>query len=131
MKVFSTKVSVSDKRGRIIDILQNEPVSYVAVVTFRKGAVRGNHYHNRTEQYNYIMKGRLKVITREPKGRPKIRTIETGHLFLIPRRVRHVMIALEPSTLLVLTRGVRGGKNYERDTIRLRGTDSLLSGGSR
>ena len=31
----------------------------------------------------------------------------------------HALKALEPSTLLVLTRGPRGGKEYETDTFRL------------
>lgn len=126
MKVSTPKVSFADRRGEIVDILQNEHVKYVTIISFSKGAVRGNHYHNRTEQYNYLVRGRLKITTRQPGGRARSRIIMQGQLFLIPRRERHVMVALKPSSLLVLTRGIRGGKNYEADTFRLKGAESLV-----
>ena len=38
----------SDHRGQIIDLLENENINAVTVITFTKGAVRANHYHKQT-----------------------------------------------------------------------------------
>ena len=44
-----------DKRGEIIDIIENEKINSVTIITFSKGAIRGNHYHKKTIQWNYVL----------------------------------------------------------------------------
>ena len=42
----------SDHRGDIIDILTGIEIDAVTLITFSKGAVRANHYHKETTQWN-------------------------------------------------------------------------------
>ena len=51
----------SDYRGEIIDIFSNDPKEHCTIVTFKKGAIRGNHYHKKSIQSAYILEGKFKI----------------------------------------------------------------------
>lgn len=119
MKKISLPVSFDDERGKITDLLGNEAINAVTVITFQKGAVRANHYHKNTYQWNYVMSGRIKLVTRMP-GEGKVETIlGKGDFALTEPEEHHALVGLEYSELLVLTKGPRGGKEYESDTFRI------------
>lgn len=125
MRVIKIKSVVEDERGKIMDILTNEPIEHVNIISFKKGAVRGNHYHKESAHYNYVLKGNLKVLTKLTRGKIQTRTLTPGELFFISPMERHTLIALEEAEILVFTRGPRGGENYEKDTYRLSPEESL------
>lgn len=123
MKLIRKEIVVEDDRGQITDILENEIIEHATVISSKKGAVRGNHYHKESVQFTFILKGSIKLLTQIPGGRVETTIIESGDLVFTPPMEKHAMIALEDSEFLVLTRGPRGGQNYEGDTYRL--TESL------
>ena len=53
------KKSFVDKRGLIIDVYVNAPKEHCLIVTFEKGAVRGNHYHKKSTQFSFLLSGEL------------------------------------------------------------------------
>jgi len=120
MDIINKPIVFMDERGSIKDILENEPIEYVTLISSKKGAIRGNHYHAESVQYTFVLNGRLKLITQMPLSQAKIVIIKAGDLVLTPAMERHALIALEDSEILVFTRGPRGGKNYETDTYRLK-----------
>ena len=67
MRKIITKVNFRDHRGSIIDLIQKEKINAVTYITINKNKVRGNHFHKRTYQWNYIVSGRMKLITRFKK----------------------------------------------------------------
>lgn len=119
MEVINKKCVFEDERGKIIDILEKEVIEYVTLISSKKGAVRGNHYHKESLQYTFVLKGSLKLLTQMPRGEIKIMIVKGGDLVFTPPMERHALIALVDSEFLVFTRGPRGGKNYEKDTYRL------------
>jgi quercetin dioxygenase-like cupin family protein len=125
MKVKKITPSFEDERGKITDILVNEPIDHVNVISFKKNAVRGEHYHEKSLHFNYVLSGAIKFLIKPPNGVVESRIIAPGELVLIPPGDRHTLIALEDSELLVFTRGERGGENYEKDTYRLSRDESL------
>ena len=70
MKKIRVKVAFSDKRGEITDLIQKDNINAVTHITIKKGAIRGNHYHKKTIQWNYVLSGKLKLITKF-KGKKK------------------------------------------------------------
>lgn len=119
MKKVNIQTSFRDERGEIIDLIENEAINAITIVTFRKGAVRGNHFHKYTTQWNYLMSGRIKLITQNP-GEEIVETIMApGDLTVTLPNDRHALMALEDSEVMVFTKGPRGGKEYESDTFRL------------
>ena len=64
MKKLKIKINFKDNRGIISDILENENINAITLITIKKGKVRGNHYHKKTYQWNYIINGKMKLVTK-------------------------------------------------------------------
>ncbi len=112
-------VSFSDERGKITDMIENENINAVTLVTIKKGSVRGNHYHKKTTQWNYLISGKLRLVTQVPGSRVVETIMGKGVFFEIPPKERHAFVGREDAQLIVFTKGPRGGKEYESDTFRL------------
>jgi quercetin dioxygenase-like cupin family protein len=116
--------SFADDRGVIEDILDlgSEPLNGVVTRIFTKaGKVRGNHVHQKTVQWVYVVDGLLRIAS--PAGQ----TVHTkGALFEEPAGVPHAWRAEKDTWVLVFTSGPRSGENYESDTERLAPEDHLL-----
>lgn len=109
------KPDFKDKRGVIKDMLVGPVVDGVTYITFTKNAIRGNHYHNKTVQYDYILSGKLRMKTDTEE-----RVVKEGELVMHPKGVPHAYKALLPSAMISMTMGPRKGNEYESDTIRLK-----------
>lgn len=119
MQKININPAHTDERGVITDLLQDETIDAVTLITFEKGAVRANHYHKETFQWNYVLSGTIKLVTQLP-DQEKIETImQKGEFIVTVPNESHALMAVESSELLVLTKGPRGGKEYESDTFRL------------
>lgn len=112
-------VNFSDERGAITDLIEAEEINAVTLVTFNKGAIRGNHFHKQTVQYNYLLRGSIELVTQAPGGQRQCTVLGAGELAAVGEMEHHALRALTDSELLVFTRGPRGGKEYETDTYRL------------
>lgn len=119
MEKIKIETSFADHRGEIIDLLENENINAVTIVTFRRGAVRGNHFHKQTTQWNYLMEGSIKLVSQTPAGRIEETTMAPGDFVATGPNVAHALVGLEDSKVMVFTKGPRGGKEYESDTYRL------------
>jgi quercetin dioxygenase-like cupin family protein len=119
MDVTRVPIAFQDQRGEIIDVLKEGHVEYVTIIHSRKDSVRANHYHKETYQHLYVLKGKLRVVSQMPGEEPTEAILVANDLILNVPYERHAFEALEDSSFLVLTRGPRGGENYESDTFRL------------
>ena len=119
MKVEKIPVAFRDARGEIIDVLKKGNVEYVTIIHTRKDAVRGNHYHKDTVQHLYVLSGKLRAVAQMPGEQPTEAILGPGDLIVNTPLERHAFKAIEDTTFLVLTRGPRGGEDYEKDTYRL------------
>ncbi|HCC47990.1 MAG TPA: hypothetical protein DEQ38_07750 [Elusimicrobia bacterium] len=124
MKKIKLKPAHTDARGRITDLLQREEINAITEISFTRGAVRANHFHKKTWQWNYVLSGRIQIAAKLP-GKPVRRAVmKKGDLIVTVPNESHALKALAPSELMVFTKGPRGGKEYENDTFRL--TEPLL-----
>lgn len=119
MKVDTIKPAFSDARGEITDILKNSPVEYATLITSKKGAVRANHFHKDTYQWVYMLEGRMRVRAQMPGEKVEEVILKKGELIVNVPHESHAFEALEDAVMLVLTKGPRGGEDYEKDTYRL------------
>ena len=119
------RTNFKDSRGDILDIFVNKPKDHCTLVTFNKGSVRGNHFHKKSIQYTFILSGKLimyevKVNKNGEKiGRIKKEIVSKNYLISHEKYVAHTFKALKKSAILAFVDGIRGGKNYENDTVRL------------
>jgi len=119
MIVHHLKPAFHDNRGQITDIIQHTSFDSVTVITCVKGAIRGNHFHKESMQYAYVLSGAIRALTQPPNGKVETADLTAGDLLESPPFERHALQALEDSVLIIITRGPRGGKNYEGDTFRV------------
>jgi quercetin dioxygenase-like cupin family protein len=113
-----------DERGEIKDLLRDVHLDAVTLIRTHKGCVRGNHIHKDTEQYTYMIEGRVRWRARGSDGSLQEFLVGPGDLVLSPANEAHAMIAEEEAAFLVFTRGPRSGARFESDTYRLE--DPLL-----
>lgn len=118
MKVTRPKTAFRDSRGSILDILDDVILNSVTLITNKKGAVRANHFHKKTVQYTFVLSGRVRYVSKGPRGR-KSAVLKAGDLAVSPPNEAHATEALTDATFLALSSGPRHGKNYEADTFRL------------
>ena len=119
MKKIDYQPSHTDQRGAISDLIEGEEINAITRITINKGAVRGNHYHKQTWQWNYIVSGSMKLLSQMPDQDLVELIMGPGDLAVTGPYERHALIAIENCDVLVFTKGPRGGKEYESDTFRL------------
>ena len=119
MKKIKIKINYQDKRGVIIDLLEKKKINAITFITQKKGKVRGNHFHKKTIQWNYLIKGKIKLITKKKNRGVKEMILSKGDLVVTSSNESHAIKAIQYSEYLVFTQGPRGGKEYEIDTFRL------------
>lgn len=119
MEISHPGIAYEDDRGRIVDVMEAIDFNCATLISSRKGATRGNHYHRKTTQWIYILRGRVLALSRATDGPLQRAVLEAGDLIKNPPLEQHAFTALEDSELLVLTAGLRSGKDYQKDTYPL------------
>jgi len=114
------KINFKDRRGKIIDLLEKKNINAITFITQKKGKIRGNHFHKKTIQWNYLLKGKLHIFTKKNNKKIKKTLMKVGDLVETSKNESHAIKALVNSEFLVFTQGPRGGKEYENDTFRLK-----------
>mgnify|MGYP001273720981 FL=1 len=121
MKKINYKIAFSDKRGKIVDLIEKEKIHAITYITIKKNAVRGNHYHKKTIQWNYVLSGKLKFISQLKGKKKKSILMKKGDLVITEPWESHALVGVsDECEFLVFTKGPRGGKEYESDTYRLK-----------
>ena len=120
------KKNSSDNRGEIIDIFTHEPKDHCTIVTFTKNAIRGNHFHKKSIQSAYVLHGSFEIYSLIIKKKIdnknlKLAKVNKGNYITHDKFEAHAYKCTSNSgSLLVFTKGVRGGEYYENDTFRLK-----------
>ncbi len=120
------KINQKDKRGFILDIFVDKPKDHCTLVTFNKGSIRGNHFHKSSTQYSFILDGKLTMITSKVDKNGKLfgkkfkKIVRKYDLIKHKPFISHAFKAITKSKMLAFADGLRGGKNYEKDTFRLK-----------
>ena len=120
MKKIKSKINFKDSRGFIKDLLEKKNINAITFITQKKGKIRGNHFHKKTIQWNYLIKGKLELLTRKNKQKIIRTLMKEGDLVETSKNESHAIKALKNSEFLVFTQGPRGGKEYESDTFRFK-----------
>ena len=65
MKKIKIKINHRDSRGSIIDLLEKKNINAITLITQKKGKIRGNHFHKKTIQWNYLLKGKIQLVAKK------------------------------------------------------------------
>lgn len=121
IRIWKPEAAHTDERGTITDLINtNDVFHHIGLITFTEGAVRANHYHKQSDQYDYIVEGRIEFATKDalnPDDEVSTVVLETGDMVCIPKNTIHAYHALEPSPMINMTTVSRENSGYEDDTI--------------
>ena len=112
-----------DNRGRLADIFYKKNINHVAVIDSKPNVLRGDHYHKHTTQHMLMVKGGLEYWYKpfnsdEPT---KCVVVREGDIVTTPPLEIHALKILpEGNQFIVFSEGLRGGKDYELDTFRVK-----------
>ena len=128
MEIIKLIAAYTDARGTITDLISDDEVNAVTLITFTKGAVRANHYHERTIQWNYVLSGEILLVTQMPGAERIEKVLKKGDFAVTRENERHALQGVTEAEVLILTKGPRAGTQYENDTFRL--AEPLISSNS-
>jgi dTDP-4-dehydrorhamnose 3,5-epimerase len=115
------KINFIDKRGYINDLLYKQTIHHITLISSKKNVVRGNHFHKKTIQYVYILNGELIYFWKNLKKNIIFKKkLKSGFLIKTPSHLVHAFKFLKSSKILVFSNGLRGGKDYIKDTYPMR-----------
>lgn len=115
----------SDARGGITDIFYGKNINHACLISNTPGAIRGNHYHEHTTQYTYVLSGSLTYYSKSIDSTTlSIYNAVIGDVIISEPYEIHAMKAGDDGCLFIAyAEGPRGGEDYETDTIR---TDNII-----
>lgn len=102
-----------DKRGIILDLIVGKGYA-LTLITFTPGAVRGNHLHKKTVQWDFILWGKLTGFFGKRKRGMGLFAFQK-----IGKNRPHAYKAIKKSVMFSFTKGVRVGEDYGKDMIKL------------
>lgn len=119
MKVEKKHISFQDDRGSIVDVIESIDFNGATIITSKAGSIRGNHFHKKTIQYAFVLEGKILAKSKKVGMDLEEVTLEPGDLISHDFYEAHMFEALVDTKFLVLSSGLRTGKDYELDTFRL------------
>ena len=119
MEIKKIKCIQEDERGSITDIVEQVDFNGATIILSKSGSVRGNHFHKKTIQHIYVLSGKMKCLAKKPEEAVTQAIVEQGDLVSHDLLESHSFEALEDTLFLVLSSGLRTGRDYEKDTYRL------------
>ena len=120
INIFKKKI-FRDTRGVIADVIYKNHINHIGYIYSKKNAIRGNHYHKKTSQYNFVLEGVINYYLKLKKQKKiKVIKLKKGDLILTkPNEIHAFKTISSKSIFMVFTLGIRGGKDYEKDTYRV------------
>lgn len=117
MHILNIGNTFEDTRGVIRDLIVDN-IHSITEITFAPNSVRGNHVHQETTQWTYVVEGQLRMATIQ-SGVVTSQDLKAGDFVVSLPNEPHAFKAVTHSKILVFTKGIRSGMNYELDTRRI------------
>jgi quercetin dioxygenase-like cupin family protein len=117
MHILNPTNAFEDTRGAIRDLIVDD-IHSITEITFNPGSIRGNHVHQHTTQWTYLVYGEL-VMATVNSGLVKEMEMNPGDLVVSLPNEPHAFKARTQAKILVFTQGPRSGTDYELDTQRV------------
>jgi len=128
VEIKKIEPAFEDERGSIWDFLTDETTHHIGFLISKKDSIRGSHYHKEQKQYTLVMKGKIKVTTKNLQNNNseiEIKELTAMEMVLFPPYCYHSIEAIDDAECLIFTSKSRKGTGYEDDTFRVKDITSF------
>jgi dTDP-4-dehydrorhamnose 3,5-epimerase-like enzyme len=103
MEPVSPSMVREDSRGVLIEVVNAGPWETVLTGALRRGGVLGNHYHQRTRMFLFLLEGSADVhLVDVASGRRTVGRLAAGEGTYLETRIAHAVVFREESRFLLL-----------------------------
>ena len=100
IKFFESHFRHKDERGSIYGIINKGNWKEINFIKSKKGSSRGGHFHKKTKELFYILKGKIQIRIQEVKnnklvGKQNIIEVNPYDIFLIEPNYTHTFKIIE------------------------------------
>jgi dTDP-4-dehydrorhamnose 3,5-epimerase-like enzyme len=120
MEINKIKPVFSDDRGEIYDILSNSNIQHITIFTINKNSVRGKHFHKKDKQWIFVLKGQIKVRTKnllEKNSKVEETVLNEKDMIFLPQYFYREVIGISNSECLFITSLSRKDDSHKKDTF--------------
>ena len=128
MKIDKIKPVFSDDRGEIYDILSNPNIQHITIFTINKDSVRGKHFHKEEKQWLFVLKGQIKVKTKnllEKNSKIEEFELKEKDLIFFPTYSYREILGISNSECLFMTSKSRKDNLNVKDTFPVNDIESF------
>ena len=96
-------IDYSDKRGSFLGLINFGNWKEINIICSEADTVRGNHYHQNTDELFLILEGKIKITLQKVLDNEKLDNekktfdVQEGDVFLIKKNVNHIFETIEYS----------------------------------
>jgi dTDP-4-dehydrorhamnose 3,5-epimerase-like enzyme len=92
---------IVDSRGEVAQVVNGGAFRHLMLLETRRGAVRGNHYHKKKDEWFYVVKGSARLVLRDAEsGEKSEEELRAGDKINVKPGVAHALVALEDSLII-------------------------------
>ena len=128
MEINKIKPVFSDDRGEIYDILSNPNIQHITIFTINKNSVRGKHFHKKDKQWIFVLKGQIKVKTKnllEKNSKVEETVLNEKDMIFLPQYFYREIIGITNSECLFITSKFRKNSLHQEDTFSVNDIESF------
>ncbi len=90
-----------EDKGEFVQVSYKQEIWHLAFFELKKGFFRGSHYHEKKEEFFYIINGRIRAIFFDiDTGEKEEHILEKGERINVLPRCGHIFIGLEDTCVI-------------------------------
>ena len=128
MEIDKIKPAFTDDRGEIYDILSDPSIQHITIFTINKDSVRGKHFHKEDKQWIFVLKGQIKVKTKnllEKNSKVEETVLNEKDMIFLPQYFYREVIGISNSECLFITSKSRKDNSHQEDTFIVNDIESF------
>ena len=128
MEIDKIKPAFTDDRGEIYDILSDPSIQHITIFTINKDSVRGKHFHKEEKQWLFVLKGQIKVKTKnllEKDSKIEEFELKEKDLIFFPTYSYREILGISNSECLFITSKSRKNNLNLNDTFTVNDIESF------
>ncbi|HOJ44261.1 MAG TPA: cupin domain-containing protein, partial [Syntrophorhabdaceae bacterium] len=90
-----------EEKGEFVQVSYKQEIWHLAYFELKKGFYRGSHYHEKKEEFFYVISGKIRAIFYDiDTGEKAEHILEKGEVINIKQRCAHIFYGIEDARVI-------------------------------